>query len=221
MLIDHFKYTRKLDLLKDEDIYQIFASFLQNNFEGRLGYRFWQSWWLMLDHDEMIKHDKAHPNHKSFVPKSMHGFLKLWRSINFYVNTYGKLREKYIILPGMKFERHPPLALYHSEERALECENAKINFILSSNLLWKNNDKQHIEPGITMKLLKLYNNKLDKFTMVNKSKLNTKLMVRTVSDNINFFTKSVWEKRKRDLWLIMQTMNDLKSLIGEFVKEKL
>ena len=72
-----------------------------------------------------------------------------------------------------------------------------------------------------MKLLKLYNNKLDKFTMVNKSKLNTKLMVRTVSDNINFFTKSVWEKRKRDLWLIMQTMNDLKSLIGEFVKEKL
>lgn len=195
--MDIFKYTRKLDLLKDEDVYQEFADFIQNNFEGRLGYRFWQSCWLILDHEEMKKHDIVFPTHKSFVPKSIHSFLKLCKSINFYVNTYGKLREKYIILPGMRFERHPPLALYHSEERVLEWEKAKINFVLSSNLIWKKNDKQHIEPGITMKLLKLYNNKIDRFTITNKGRLETKLMIRSVTDNLDHFSRTVSEKRKK------------------------
>jgi len=67
----------------------------------------------------------------------------------------------------------------------------------------------YLEPGINMILLKKFASKLEAFKTKSLSLSETKALVKNTSANLEEFTRSTCQRRKHDLLLISQTLEEI------------
>ena len=175
-----FRYSIKVDMNEKHDIIEQYDDFLKINQETKYGFKLCESCWTMISKENVHQHASNHPDHELKPVKSILSLLKYARNSGKHLN---KLRGqiKILVLPGLDMEQFPPLIHYGSTSLIAKKKKDYLNM----KLKWKDDNKELLEPGINMKLLKLYNTHIHSFSDRKLTTKGVRDMIRQTTDSLN------------------------------------
>jgi len=201
--MDNFKYSRWINTKTEKELYQKFWDFWCQNYNHKMGLKFCRKWWLFLPVNEIGKHYTVFPSHELITTKTIHNILKIAKEIGFLKD---KESGKELFLPGMAFERHPPLVLVDVSEQNLIKQGERVCFRAH---------RQFIESGINMKLIKRHNKEMKEYKNKIKGLPEVIHFIKNTTERLDKFYLYAKEKRKRDLAMIRQTIVEIVGLIKD------